>query len=139
LPLGTAASVIGAAAPVAGVGVGTGGAGGGNTGQQQQSSSNTQQQTSVTTTSAAQAQESLFPKSSDASDDDIAKASYFLSKDKREDETTKVGLIQKEAATRSLESKFDIMRHQSSYSGGGESSRAATQSVQKNNSQPFYN
>ena len=54
-----------------------------------------------------------------------------MSKDKREGETTKVGLIQKGEATRGLDTKFDIMRHQSSYSGGGESSRAATQSVQK--------
>ena len=40
-------------------------------------------------------------------------------------------MLQKELATKGLPVKFDIMRHQSSYSGGEESSRAATQSIQK--------
>ena len=131
MPTGTAASVIGTAANL-NVGGATGGAGGGNIGQQaQQGGNNTQPQSSAGTSSAAQAQASLFPKSSDASDDDIAKASFFLSKDKREGEGTKVGLLQKSEATKGLSVKFDILRHQSSYSGGGESSRSATQSIQK--------
>lgn len=67
----------------------------------------------------------------DVSDEAIAKEAFHLPKDKREAEDSKLGRIQKENATAGMEEKFDVMVHQSTYSGGGESKRSANQSVSK--------
>lgn len=71
-------------------------------------------------TPAMTAQSSMFDTTHLVSDEDIAKEAFYLPKDKREPEGTKLGNIQMENATTGFDVKFDVMAHQSStYSGGG--------------------
>ena len=79
----------------------------------------------------ATTQSSMFTLTQDVSDAAIEKEAFIVPKEKREPEDTKLGRIQKENATAGMDDKFDVMVHQSTYSGGGESKRSANQSVTK--------
>ena len=86
--------------------------------------SNTINSVAPASTSEA-AQLALFPQASDTADVDILKTTLSISKTERHKQGEKMFNIYREAATKSLPIKFDLMSHQATFSGGGESSRSA--------------
>ena len=85
-----------------------------------------------TATTPASLQSSLFTLTQDVSDDAIEREAFTVPKHKREPEDSKLGRIQKENATTGMDDKFDVLVHQSTYSGGGESKMSANNQFQNN-------